>query len=231
MKKKDLLIKMDSVATNLENLGFNKEAKAVTLCMKRVAQEASSQMLTDAFQKAGEGLHSLWNGFVSLSQAQGSAQLASLDFTAMAFLAPFEIIKHGADEALKSITSPLEAQLRAQATQLESLVNQVKGLQQSGRKQEAVTLAKSSMPQVKDIVKSLMDNLSMLSKRVGAGQYKGNTELFQQYITWGQGKTVRDVYNHALQNNSQNFANNLVALLKSKGLVTESSVIPMGFKV
>ena len=78
-------------------------------------------------------------------------------------------------------------------------------------------------------------NEQMSLARKDAGQLDEDDEtfaLYNSYIAWGINNklTVSQVYDHALKNNSKHFANNLVSLIKAKGL-SANNVLPEGFTI
>lgn len=182
------------------------------------------------FNKAVQSLNRLWQTLNNIASGQGDP-LANLTFNQSEITAPFELIKIRQDSNSKDILSQYEADIRNNSQALGMLILQISSMQRSNTKQAVSAFVKQQLPKIQALIQSLIGQSEMISKRLSSGQFTDNKALFQKYIDWGQGKTVRQVYDHALQNNSANFANNLVATLKANGLNDQNSVIPPGFKL
>lgn len=183
------------------------------------------------FNKTVQSLNKLWQSLESIANGQGDPALANLTFNESDITAPLELIKIRQDSNSKNILSQYEADIRNNSQALGSLILKISSMQRSNTKQAVSAFVKQQLPKIQTLIQSLIGQSEMISKRLSSGQFTDNTALFQKYIDWGQGKTVRQVYDHALQNNSANFANNLAATLKANGLNDQNSVIPPGFKL
>ncbi len=193
---------------------------------------AQSADIFGGFNKSVQGLNKLWQSFVNIANNKDvDAALAGLTWSASEVIAPLELIKIRQDSESKAVMSQYDTSIRNNSQELGTIVLDVARMQRSDPNRDVSGYVKQQLPKIKSLIQSLIGSCEMISSRLKAGQFTDNTALFQKYIDWGQGKTVRQVYDHALQNNSPNFANNLAATLKANGLNDENSVIPPGFKL
>ena len=224
MNKKDLLIKMSEVADTLEKIGFNEEAKFITDEMIKVAQYRNLPMVpapgvndSNVFATQIEAASNALK--LALRKINDPSQINNfLNFNTSLITGPFDSLNSN----IRATLAPYEESVKKQKMELDNLIKSLSQSPNDSGKKSAIAGA----------INKLVSDFHMLIKRVQTGgQFKNDSSLFQRYVDWGQGKTVAQVYAHAKANNSENFANNLVSVLKASGLVGRDSVIPSGFKL
>jgi hypothetical protein len=146
---------------------------------------------------------------------------------------PVQVGQELVNMGVSAVTQPYISQIQTLQTQNTQLYQTMVNLLRQGNTTTAQQVANQMLPGVQKQLQLTKGVSDMLKQRMQAGQFKADPALMQRYFDFAAQNrmNLRQLYEHALKNNSENFANNLMAVAKAKGIVDQNTVIPQGFQV
>jgi hypothetical protein len=233
--KKELLVKISKAADELEELGFDKEASALTKVMQKIAQMPAmgTNAVMSSLDNATAGLQQVLGALGNLAAGTGRMEVSALQQLWGVATLPVQVGQELVNMGVSAVTQPYISQIQTLQTQNTQLYQTMVNLLRQGNTTTAQQVANQMLPGVQKQLQLTKGVSDMLKQRMQAGQFKADPALMQRYFDFAAQNrmNLRQLYEHALKNNSENFANNLMAVAKAKGIVDQNTVIPQGFQV
>ena len=190
MKKLAALKSLASIANELDIMGFEKEANAITHVMRRLAQivtapvgEWATDKGFDALHDVGNGLGEIGSGLVSIIKGVGEGAQSLVGFASLPLFALIDIPIMLAQYAADAVTKPYVDKLEYYQKLNSSLAQQLLAALKDNNPSKSLQLS-NSMKANNDQQQSSWAVLSNIVARKKADQYKGDTAGFQNTIDY-----------------------------------------------